>query len=234
VDEAPASGSLTWMLVGRPDDHERELLPLRTREVLAAVARRGVPSLVEATLVPTLLFLVVSATLGAAAAMASVLAWGFGAIGRRLLLGHRIPTILVLATVGLTVRTVVGLASGSTFAYFVQPVATTVVLAGIFAGSVVVGRPAIARLAHDFCPLEPTIAGRPAIARLFTGLTLLWAGVHLATAATTFGMLVSLPVPMFVALKTAASAAITVSAVAVTVMWALHTARREDLVFTVV
>ena len=56
-------------------------------------------------------------------------------------------------------------------------------------GSVLIGRPLISRLAHDFCPIDPEVLLRPAVVQLFVGLTLLWAGVHLLTAATTFGML---------------------------------------------
>ena len=217
------------MLVSRPGTTAPEAIP--TRRVLAAVARRGIPNLVEATLIPTVLFLATNAVIGAGAAMIAVLVWGFGAIARRQLLGLRIPALLLLATFGLTVRTVVGLASGSTFAYFVQPVATTVGLAVIFAGSVLVGRPLIARLAHDFVPLHPEVADRPAVVRLFAGLTLLWAGVHVLTAATTFSLLVTLPVPLFVALKTGACAAISVAAIVITVLMSLRTARREQLVF---
>ena len=62
-------------------------------------------------------------------------------------------------------------------------------------------------------------------------LTVLWAGVHLLTAATTLGMLMTMPVTTFVAVKTVTCLAITVSAIAVTILWALRTARREHLVF---
>ena len=94
-----------------------------------------------------------------------------------------------------------------------------------------IGRPVIARLADDFCPIAPEVASRPAVAQLFAGLTVLWAGVHLLTAATTLGMLVTMPVPMFVAVKTVACLGITVGAVIVTILWALRTAHREHLVF---
>jgi hypothetical protein len=201
------------------------------RRLLLAVARRGLPNVVEATVAPAVLFFVVVTTIGAGAAMAAVLVWGCGAILRRVVRGQRVPTILMLATLGLTIRTVVGVLSGSTFAYFLQPVATTVVLAGVFLGSVVIGRPVIARLAHDFCPIAPELATRPAVIRLFAGLTLLWAGVHLVTAATTLGMLVSMPVAMFVAFKTIACLGITVSAIVLTVSWALRIVRSEQLVF---
>ena len=223
--------SLSWMLVGRADESEPEARALHVPQVLAAVLRRGLPNVVEATLVPTVLLIVVVALLGPLVAMAVVLVWGYGAIGRRLLFRQRVPALLMLATLGLTIRTTVGMASGSTFAYFAQPIATTIVLAVVFAGSAWLGRPVIARLAHDFVPLHPEVAGRPAITRLFVGLTLLWAGVHLLTAATTFSLLVTLPVPLFVALKTVATLSISVAAIAITITMALRTARREDLVF---
>jgi hypothetical protein len=163
--------------------------------------------------------------------MAAVLVWAYASILRRVLVGSRIPAILVLATLGLTVRTLVGLVSGSTFAYFIQPIATTVALAVVFLGSVAIGRPVIARLAHDFCPIAPEVAGRPAVSRLFGKLTVLWAGVHVVTAAITFGMLVSMPVATFVAFKTVACLAVTVGAIVLTILWALRIVHSEKLVF---
>ena len=133
----------------------------------------------------------------------------------------------MLATLGLTVKTLIGIASGSTFAYFVQPVATTVVLALVFLGSVLIGRPLVARLAHDFCPIHPDVAARQPVARLFAGLTVLWAVVHIVIAGATFAMLVTLPVAEFVALKTATSFGVSAAAVVVTVVWALRIARDE-------
>jgi hypothetical protein len=164
--------------------------------------------------------------------MAAVLVWAYVAILRRVIRGTPIPAILLLATLGLTVRTLVGIVSGSTFAYFIQPVATTVALAVVFLGSVVIGRPVIARLAHDFCPIAPEVAARPAVLRLFGGLTVLWAGVHVVTAAITFGMLVSMPVATFVAVKTVACLAVTVGAIVITILWALRIVRSERLVFS--
>jgi uncharacterized membrane protein len=137
---------------------------------------------------------------------------------------------LQLAIVGLTVRTIVGIFSG-TFMYFLQPVAATVALGLVFLGTLMFGRPMIARMASDFCPLSPDIAGRPAIVRLFSGLTLLWAGVHLLTAGTTFALLVSLPTETFVVLKSAVSMPITASAIVLTVWWSMRIARAEGLIF---
>ena len=199
-------------------------LALSNGSVLVALARRSFPHVLEATLVPAIISYVLLLTIGAGAAMIAVLAWTYFAVGRRLA-RTAIPSILMLATIGLTVRTVIGVASGSTFAYFVQPVATTVVLAAVFAGSVVIGRPVVGRVASDFCHLAPEVAARPAIVRLFAGLTLLWAAVHIITAATTFGMLVSMSPANYVALKTVTCLAITVGAIVLTVSCSIRTAR---------
>jgi hypothetical protein len=235
LDPAPPAPVPTWMLVaGAPREAGAAAGPtLSKRQVLLAVARRGLPRLLEATLVPAVLFIVVVKLMGPLAAMLAVLIWGYGAILRRVLRGEAIPAILMLATLGLTGKTAVGLASGSTFAYFVQPVATTVVLALVFFGSLLVGRPAIAHLAHDFCPLGPDVATRPPIVRLFRGLTVLWAAVHLVTAFSTFVMLVSMPVALFVALKTVASFSISGAAIVITLVWALRIAHEEELVFAI-
>ena len=218
-----------WMLVAgqHPKTTRNGRGALSKRPVLLAVARRGLPNLLEATIVPAVLFFVIVTTIGAAVAMAAVLVWGYGAILRRVLRAEPIPAILMLATLGLTIKTLVGLLSGSTFAYFLQPVATTVALAGVFLGSVLIGRPVIARLAHDFCPIAPEVASRPGVVRLFAGLTVLWSAVHLLTAATTLGMLVSMPLPMFVPLKTVACLGITIAAIVITISWALRTARQR-------
>jgi hypothetical protein len=145
-------------------------------------------------------------------------------------MGQNIPTLLLLSVLGLTLRTIFGIVDG-TLVYFLQPIFTTVVLAGVFLGSLLTTRPIIGRLAHDFCPLSPDIAQRPAILRLFMQLTVLWAGVHLLTAATTFGLLVSLPTSTFVALKTLVSLSITVGAIVFTVSASIRIARAENLVF---
>jgi hypothetical protein len=66
--------------------------------------------------------------------------------------------------------------------------------------------------------------------RLFGGLTLLWAGVHLLTAAITFVLLMSLSTPTFVLLKTVVCLGITIGAIVLTVSWSIQTARSEHLV----
>jgi hypothetical protein len=201
------------------------------RSVLLVIGRRGLPHLFEATFIPAALFWVFLKMFGVGAAMIVVLCWTFGNVLRRVLQGHRIPGVLLLATIGLIVRTVVALLSGSTFIYFMQPIATTVVLALVFLGSVLIGQPLVARLAADFCPIDADIHRRPGVMHLFSGLTILWAAVHLANAAATYGLLITLPTATFVALKTGACLAITFGGILLTITWAIRIARSENLVF---
>jgi hypothetical protein len=140
-----------------------------------------------------------------------------------------VPAILLLSMLGLVVRTVVGPGSGNPALYFVQPALSAAAMGFVFLGSVAFGRPLVASLASDFCPLAADVAGRPGVVRLFRHLTLLWAAVHVATAAATLALLASLPLATFVAVKTMACLAITGGGVALTVSWSLRTVRHEGL-----
>jgi uncharacterized membrane protein len=197
---------------------------------LAAIARRTVPHLLEATIVPAALFYVVLVRVGPGAAMVATLVWSYTALARRLVRRERVPAILLLALGGLTARTAAGVLSGSSAMYFLQPVLTTVVMAAVFLGSLVIGRPVVAQLAVDFCPIGPEVSARPGVTRLFRRLTVLWAGIHLTTGAATLGLLMVLPLPAFVLLKTVVCLAVTAVGAGITVALAMSTVRREGLV----
>jgi hypothetical protein len=223
------------MLRPRADDALHEPgAALPKQPLLKAVARRGLPGILEASLTPAAIFLLTRSLAGTRSAMLAVLLWGCVSVAWRKTRGRTPPALVVVALCGLVVRTLVGVVSGSTFAYFVQPVATMVAIAVVFVLSVLVGRPLIARIAHDFCPIAPEVASRPAVLRLFAGLTVLWAGAQLLTAAATIGMLLSLDTTLFVVLKPIVSLSISAAAVTVTIWWALRVAHREELAFTTV
>ena len=202
--------------------------------MLRAVARRGLPGIIEASLIPAAIFLLTSSFLGARRAMLAVLFWAGASFLWRRHRGRTMPTLVVVTLSALSIRTLVGVASGSTFAYFVQPVATMVAIATVFVLSVVLGRPRVAHIAHDFCPISPDVAKRPAVIELFAGLTVLWAVAQLLTAAATLTLLLSLNTTLFVVLKPVVTLSISAAAVAVTIWWALRTAHREELVFVTV
>lgn len=196
---------------------------------LRAVARHSLPHVVEATLVPTLVFYLGYVFFDVWVGLLAALAWAYLALARRALFRRRIPGLLVLSVLGLSLRTGLAMATGSTFVYFVQPVLGTAVVAGAFFVSMVSARPLVSRLAADFCPLAPGVASRVGVQRLFRHLTVFWGVINLANAGVTLTLLVTLPLGVFVALKTLTAVGITWGGVVVTVTWSLRVARRERL-----
>jgi hypothetical protein len=148
--------------------------------ILKTVARRSVPHLVEATIVPAVLFYVCMLVWGLFPAFIAAATWSYGAIIWRIVTRRPISSLLFLSTGTLTLRTIIAIASGSSFIYFLQPIMGTIVMAGVFFGSILFGQPLIGRLAGDFWPLTPEVKAHPAVMRLFRSLTILWACVNLA------------------------------------------------------
>jgi hypothetical protein len=190
-----------WMLRARDNDALDVETPLAKQPLLLAVARRGVPGIIEASLTPAVIFVVTNACSGTRLAMLAVLVWGCVSFLWRRSRGHRLPALVVVALCGLVFRTLVGVASGSALVYFLQPVAMTVGIAGALLVSVVIGRPIVARIAHDFCPIPPDVARRASVMQLFAGLTVLWACAQLLTAGATLVLLFSLDTTLFVIVK---------------------------------
>jgi len=185
---------------------------------------------IEATVIPGILFYASLVGAGVGLAYVTALAWIYGCIVRRWVRRRPAPPLLILAAVGITVRTAVAILSGSTFIYFVQPIVGTVATGGVFVISLIVDRPLIARFAGEFWPITPEMAENPGVVSLFRGLTMLWAGVNLATGMLTFVLLVCLPLTTFVAVKQASGLGITVTAIAVTIVWSHRIACREGIV----
>lgn len=201
--------------------------------VLGAVVRRLVPNLVEATLVPTALLTVSLLVMGSTPSFLIALAWAYISVIRRLVRRRPVPALLVMASIGITVRTVFAIASGSTFVYFAQPVGAKVVLSAAFVASVLVGRPVIGRFALDFCSMTPELHARPGIVGLYRRLTYLWAGVNLASAAVTVLLLLTVPVAAYVPARTVAGWLLTVAGVIVTVFSSVRVASAEGLLATI-
>ena len=207
-----------------------QLPELSKRSILASVARRSGPHLIEATIIPAVLFYVCLVAGGLGAAYVAALGWSYSALLRRALRRDPVPPILVLGVLGITVKTVVAVVSQSSFLYFFQPILGTVAMAGVFFVSVLRGQPLIGRLAGEFWPLTDEASARPGIRRLFRNLTLLWGASNIASAAMTLSMLVWLPLEAFLPVKQVAGFALTGSTVFVTVAASLRAARSEGLV----
>jgi intracellular septation protein A len=184
------------------EEHHR-LLSLR------AIARHAAPNVVLSTVVPTSLFYLGWYSHGRSMAFVLALSGALTVVAWRAVRRQRVPAMLVLTTTLLVARTAVGLMTGSTKVYFVQPIITTVIVGSLFLVSVAAGRPLIKRLAGDFLPLPREVTERVEVRDHFRRLSLLWAGIYFMNATVTLLLLLNLPVTTFVATKTVACLAIT-------------------------
>ena len=199
---------------------------------LRSVLRRVGMNLLVACVIPGIVFYTMFTTFGVWPAIVASLTWSYGAIAIRALTGRR-PSGMLLLTAGvLTLRTIVALASHSTFIYFLQPVLTDLLIGTAFMASALTARPVVARLAGDFYPITDELHARPALRRLFRRLTVMWAMALLAKAAVVFVLLVSQPLATFVLAKSILVPITNASCTALTVLAATAVARHEGLLPT--
>jgi hypothetical protein len=196
---------------------------------LRQMARNALPQLLEATIVPLILFYLAMWLMGVWAALGVSLVWSYTAVLRRVVTRRRVPGVLVIGASALTVRTIIAMASGSTFVYFLQPTLGTVTVAGAFLLSVPAGRPLAQRLVADFCPMPKALAEHPRVRAFFVRVTFLWAFAQLANAAITVWLLMSQPVGVYVMAKTLVSWTLSGSVVVFSTLWFLRSMRQHGL-----
>ena len=207
----------------------RAHIPAHPRPRLRAVIRHLALNLLVATIVPSVLFYVCMVAADLWAALVVALMWCYATMAWRIRTGRPTSALLWLTVAGLTGKTILALATGSTFVYFVQPAIGDAAVAVIFLVSLATARPAVARLAAEFYPMTSDVAARPRVQLLFTRLTLLWAGICAAKAGATLWLLHSLSVTTFVAARMVYTPSVALLGAAVTVLLATRVARREGL-----
>jgi len=196
---------------------------------LRTMARTALPHLLEGTVLPLALFYLAMWLVGIWPAIAISLAWSWGAVAARVATRRRVPGLLMLGALALTARSVLSYLADSLFIYFLQPTLGTVVLAAAFLLSVPAGRPLAARLAGDFLPMPDWFSSHPAIRRFFLRVTVLWGGIQLANAAIALWLLVSQPIPVYLATKTAVTMVIMAASIAGCTVWFRRVIARHGL-----
>jgi intracellular septation protein A len=196
---------------------------------LLQLGRRAVPQAIEAAIVPAVLFLVVARFANDGLAILAALAWAMATISWRLATSRRVPGIMILAGVTLVVRSILGLVSGSTFLYFLQPTIGGFCLAAAFLVSVSFDRPLARRFAGDFCAIPHHVLAESCVHRFFRRISVMWGTFGLAKCAIALWLLTSQPTGIYVATKTVFSIAFTVVLVAVSAVWFRRTVIRNGL-----
>ncbi len=199
------------------------------RPQLGAVIRRVGLSLLIACAVPATIFYGFLRLDGVWTAIFAALAWSYGAIAWRALTRRRTSGLLILTAVVMTGRTLVALATDSTYLYFLQPIISDGLIGAMFLVTLATARPMVARLAGDFYPMDDDLHVRPRIRRLFWFLTLGWAAICIGKATMTLWLLESQSIQTFVLVKSVSVLLLNALAVAATIAAAVLVARREGL-----
>lgn len=199
------------------------------RPRLRAVVRHLVLSLLWANVIPGVLFFACMKASNVWTALIVALAWCYGSMAWRVSTRRRTSGLLWITAIGLTVKTAVTMATGSTFIYFAQPALNDAVVGTLFLVSLLTARPIVSRLAADFYPMTEDVARRPRIQKLFWRLTLIWAVICLGKAVLTLWLLNQVSLMAYVEIKTVVTPSIVALGAAATVAIAVRVARHEGL-----
>jgi hypothetical protein len=154
------------------------------REIL-----RALRMLAETVIIPSVLLGVLLHYVGLVPGLAAVIGWCALVITARYLLRHDLPGTLLLCTGMLCGRACVALITSSAVVYLLQPVLGSVLMAIMFLGSAVIGKPITVRLARDFVRLPAELFARRGVHRVFTQVALLWGLSRLLDAGMSLGFL---------------------------------------------
>lgn len=196
---------------------------------LGAILKHLALSLLMANVIPGALFYLCLRAGNVWTALIVALVWCYGTMAWRISTKRRTSALVFVTVIGLTAKTILALASGSTYVYFLQPAVNDGLVAMFFLLSLVASRPIVAKLAHDFFPMSDEVAKRPRLQQLFWRLTMLWAFICLGKSAVTLWMLESMNLVTFVAVKSILTPTVLVAGAAVTVVLAHRVAKIEGL-----
>ncbi len=191
--------------------------------------RHALPVVLEGVLGPLILFYLLLLLTGFRGALIAALTWSYLALGRRLLKGERVSMLLLFGTILITLRTVIAFVTGSSFLYFAQPTAGTVLISVALLVSALVGRPFTQRFAHDFCPMDPAMMRRPLVRRFFIRISVLWATVLMLNAGVVFWLLISSSLRSFVLERSAVTYGLTAIAIFFSISGFMTMMRRDGI-----
>lgn len=205
-------------------DHLHVVLPK-----LWSMARYALPNILEGTVWPFVVFYVFLWTTNVWGALLAALAYSYAGVTRRLLRGQRVSGLLALTTITLTIRTILGLASGSVVVYFLQPSLAKAALAVGLLLSLRGREPMLVKLARDFVPLSDDVMSRPCVRRFFTHATVLWVVLLLVHSALATYVLLNESVGFYVAFKSVLNLVVKGGGIGLSFAWFILIARRNGM-----
>jgi hypothetical protein len=182
----------------------------------------------ETVVVPTALLWVLLPTAGLVVGLLAAVSWCFLTVAVRWVAGRRLPGTMLLCVSMLSGRAAIALATGSAFVYLLQPALGSGLMALLFLGSAVIGRPITLRLARDFVHLPHHVLARRPVKTMFVQVALLWGLGRLVDALMSVVFL-HWSVNAGLLSRGVFSPVLTVLTVAVCTLWGWRSLRREGI-----
>lgn len=140
-----------------------------------------------------------------------------------------VPGLLMISVTMLAVQTVLALATGQAWIYFLQIPVAKLGLCVLFARSARTPQPLVARLATEVVALRHPSVHYPGLHRYFQRATWLWAGIFLVLALGLAVFVATEPVPTFLLLSTTTTTGLILVGAAVSALWFFRVIRRLGL-----
>ena len=196
---------------------------------LLGLARHAMPNILEGTVLPFVMFYVFLWATNVWGALLAALAYSYIGVARKLLAGKRVSGLLALTTLTLTIRTILGLASGSVVVYFLQPSLAKAALAAALLLSLTGKEPLLVKLARDFVPFSDEIMDRPCVRRYFVHATVMWVVLLLVHSGLATYVLLNESVSYYVAFKSVLNIVVKGGGIALSFAWFVFIARRNGM-----
>ncbi|MGI5269780.1 VC0807 family protein [Nonomuraea sp. CA-218870] len=155
---------------------------------LSALARQAAPRLLEAVVAPLVVFYAAMMLLGLHWALVLTCSWVYVGVAWRLIKRIPVPATMYLAAAAITLRTVIGLWTGTWVWYFIQPELGTICISIAFLASVRLNRPLVEKLTLDYIHLPNAVLKHERVRKFFARITLLWAFVLLMNSGLSIAL----------------------------------------------
>ena len=141
----------------------------------------------------------------------------------------KVPSLLTITAVVLTLQTVMVLATGQLWIYLLQFPAANLVMSFMFARTARGPHPLVALLAAEVVALRQPTRHHPGLHRFFQGATWLWAGIFLLLTAGLAVLMVTEPLRAFMLASTVVTIALTAAGIGISALWFRSVLRRSGL-----
>jgi hypothetical protein len=149
--------------------------------------------------------------------------------GLRKLITGRVPSLLMISMVVLTIQTAAAIATGNLWIFLLHFPIADLALCILFARTATGHSPIAARLAAEVIGLRCPAVHQPRLHRFFQRVTLLWAGIFLLLAVSLGALLGLVPVSTYVPVWAATTVVLIAAGVGASVLWLRSVLRRLSI-----